>query len=160
MNTIRLVSSLFLCGIVFLMNTSFTGSERYTPILMKRSDLIHSVGFTTEAPDLVRPGKIYYKAPYIFVNERYKGVHVIDNTNPASPRTIGFIRVPGCLDMAVKGDILYVDNSTDLVAFNLSTREVVHRIESVFPEPAYPTNSSFRVKDKPEDMVVVEWKPL
>ena len=31
-------------------------------------------------------GKIYAYGDYIFVNEPYKGVHVIDNTNPAAPR--------------------------------------------------------------------------
>jgi hypothetical protein len=30
-------------------------------------------------------GKIYFKDSYIFVNEVNKGIHVIDNSIPASP---------------------------------------------------------------------------
>lgn len=154
----KLIRGILIIGIVFFSTSSFTPEDDYTPVFMKRSELANSVRFVSEARELKRPGKIYYKSPYIFINERYKGIHVIDNSNPASPRNVGFIIAPGCIDMAVKGYTLYLDNSVDLVAFDLETREVTSRVESVFPEPAHPNNSQYRFKDKPEDMVVVEWK--
>lgn len=65
-------------------------------------------------------GKIYYKAPYIYVNERFKGFHVLDNTDPENPFPIAFIQIFGAEDIAIKGNILYADNYTDLVAVDIS----------------------------------------
>ena len=149
---------LLFAGILLGISTSFTSRDSYEPIFIKRADLAHSVTYSTEDRVLERPGKIYYKSPYLFINEKYKGVHIIDNSNPSSPQKVGFVAVPGCLDMAVKGTILYVDNAIDLVAFDLETKQVTQRVESVFPEPSHPHNLEYRFKDKPEDMIVVEWR--
>lgn len=76
---------------------------------------------TVQAPaDLEQPGKIYVKDQYLFINEIKKGVHVIDNSNPSSPRHVSFISIPGNGDMAVKGHILYADSYMDLVAIDIS----------------------------------------
>jgi hypothetical protein len=69
---------------------------------------------------LKEPGKIYVYDKYLLIAEVKKGIHVIDNSNPASPKNISFVAVPGVLDMAVKDDVLYVDNYTDLVALSLA----------------------------------------
>ena len=37
------------------------------------------------------PGKIYIRGNYIFLNEIDRGVHVIDNSNPSSPRQVSFM---------------------------------------------------------------------
>ena len=103
-------------------------------------------------------GKIYARESYLFVNERYEGIHVINNTNPRQPRAEGFIVAPGCIDMAVKGDILYLDNAVDLVAFNLTTKQVTERIKNVFPEPFAPDNSYVNTSNRPENFVLVGWK--
>lgn len=152
------ILAVLMMGFVFCFGTSFTEPAEYEPILMKRSELVNSVRYIAEGRDLKQPGKIYYKSPYIYINERYKGVHVIDNTDPQLPRKLGFILAPGCIDMAVKDHYLYLDNSVDLVTVDLDTRQVTSRIEAVFPEPAHPNNMRYRFKDKPEDMVVVEWR--
>ena len=47
------------------------------------------------------PGKICVKGNIIFLNDLDKGVHVIDNSNPAQPRKIAFINIPGNEDIAV-----------------------------------------------------------
>ena len=126
---------------------------------MERSELIKSVAYQAGAHEMVSPGKIYHKAPYIYVNEKYKGVHVINNTDPRNPIKEGFISVPGCIDMAVKGDIMYVDNSVDLVAFDLVNKKVTKRIENVFPEPASPENVHYyNGSDRPDGFVLVGWK--
>ena len=158
MKAVRLFFSLLFVACVFCITTSFSSTNSYSPVFMKRADLENSVRFFPEGRDLRRPGKIYLKEPYIYINERYKGIHVYDNSNPEAPKNAGFITIPGCIDLAIKGNILYADNSVDLVAINLETRQVTQRIKSVFPEPAHPQNSSYWHKDKPEDMVLVEWK--
>lgn len=95
----------------------------------------------SNAPKAVsNPGKIYIKGNYIFLNEVDKGIHVIDNTNPAAPKNIAFIDLPGNVDIAVKNDILYADFYMDLVAIDISNplnAKVVKFVPAVFPERVY-----------------------
>src|SRR5690349_11420624 len=84
--------------------------SEYKPLLMSREQLNNSITFLPPR-DLKNPGKIYYKDGYIFVNEKYKGVHIINNQNPENPQNIKFIQIPGCIDMAMKDNMLYVDNA-------------------------------------------------
>ncbi len=92
-------------------------------------------------------GKIYYKSPYIYVNERFKGIHVIDNSDPSNPIRIAFIQVFGCEDIAINGNILYADNYTDLVAIDISDIHnviEVSRVENLYTAEAklYPEGYS------------------
>lgn len=157
----KLVFSLILLGSVFLFNSA-TLDERllqgdYLPIFMERSELNNSVFFDEKNRELINPGKIYSKNQYIFINEKYKGIHIIDNSNPASPKQTGFIVAPGCIDMAIKDNVLYLDNAVDLVAFNLETKQVTERIVDVFPEPLSPQNQYLR-GSRPQEMILVGWK--
>ncbi|MDP4213559.1 MAG: hypothetical protein Q8926_13110 [Bacteroidota bacterium] len=79
---------------------------------------------------LQAPGKIVVYKNYIFLNEESKGVHVVDNTNPALPKNISFINIPGNIDISVKDDILYADEAYgDLVAIDIKnpSRAVVKK---------------------------------
>ena len=78
------------------------------------------------------PGKIYTLGKYIFLNEIDKGIHVIDNTNPSQPRNIAFIAIPGNMDIAIKGNTLYADLYTDLVAIDISNPASVKLKKLVF----------------------------
>ena len=52
----------------------------------------------SNAPKAIeRPGKIYVRAPYIFLNEIDKGIHIIDNSNPANPVNKAIIRHHYCI---------------------------------------------------------------
>ena len=104
--------------------------------------------------ELTAPGKLFYKDGYVFLNELNKGVHIIDARNPASPANIAFVHVPGAVDLAVRGNILYADMYTDLVAIDISDPRKVQLktvLPGVFPDRYY---SSF-IPDK--DMVITEW---
>ena len=132
------------------------------PLYMSYEDLRDAVDYSA-ARDLEKPGKIYFKDGYIFVNENAKGIHIIDNKNPGDPQNIGFIEIPGNVDMAIKGNILYADSYIDLVAIdiaNIANPKEVHRIEDIFPyiTPA-PENEDYRIAavDK-EKGVVVGWE--
>ena len=70
--------------------------------------------------EMIKTGKIYIKGDYIFINEKKEGIHVIDNSDPSNPRNISFIAIPGNLDIAVMGNILYGDSYTDLVAVDIT----------------------------------------
>lgn len=87
--------------------------------------------------EIERPGKIYIRGNYIFLNELDRGIHIIDNSNRTAPKQIAFIDIPGNLDMAVKGNILYADFYTDLVAIDITNPQqiVVKKFtENIFPE--------------------------
>ncbi len=88
------------------------------------------------ARDLENPGKIYVKDQYLYINERNKGIHIIDNSDPTAPRNVSFINIPGNIDIAAKGNIIYVDNYKDLVAIELinpQTINIVKRLENAIP---------------------------
>ena len=84
-----------------------------------------------EARKLSNPGKIYVKDDMILINEMGKGIHLVYNENPQDPKKVGFIKIPGNIDVAVKGDIVYADNYMDLVALNTKTGEI-KRVKNAF----------------------------
>lgn len=147
---------------IFFSSTSFSDIPayrgEYVPVFMKRTELEKSVSYSAQSRDLIQPGKIYYKTPYIYINEKYKGVHIVNNTDPSNPKKEGFITAPGCIDMAVKGNILYLDNAVDLVAFDLDAKKVTERIKNVFPEPIPPKGSYYWSTHNRDEMVIVSWK--
>ncbi len=83
------------------------------------------------ARELNNPGKIYIKDDMILINEMGKGIHLVYNQNPADPKKVGFVKIPGNIDVAMKGDILYADNYMDLVALNTKTGEI-KRVKNAF----------------------------
>lgn len=96
---------------------SYTAQE---PQFMSFKTLRNTVIKATTPTDLEKPGKIYFKEPYLFVNELNKGIHVIDNSDAANPQNIAFIEIPGNVDIAVKGNTLYADSYTDLLSIDIS----------------------------------------
>lgn len=99
---------------------------------------------------LKNPGKIYLYNNYVLINEIHEGVHIIDNSNPTSPQSIAFIPIPGNVDIAMKGNVLYADNYMDLVAIDVTNpnqAQLLKRVESVFP--TYGTNP-----DNPNELLV------
>lgn len=93
--------------------------KRFTPVTISLAEIRQGVR-TETAHALETPGKIYAKGNYLFINEQKKGLHIIDNSNPAAPRIISFITIPGNGDMAVRGNVLYADSYSDLVALDIS----------------------------------------
>jgi len=154
---------------LFILLASFNSClDEYTevftanaPVYLSYEELRRAVKMDTPH-DLVNPGKIYFKGGYIFVNEELKGIHIIDNRDPQNPEKIGFIEIPGNIDMAIKNDILYVDSYVDLVAIDISNvndPKEVHRVENVFPYTTPPYNEDYRVAKVDEEKgVVIDWK--
>ncbi len=134
--------------------------KKYVPVYMSLEELRSSVK-SEPAQVLKKPGKIYMKGNYIFVNEVDKGIHVIDNSNPSSPQNISFISIPGNLDLAVAGNTLYADSYIDLLAIdisNLGSVTVLKRVENAIPQRYYTYGYSYDanlgvVKEWEEKMV-------
>src|SRR5690606_2169924 len=80
-------------------------------------------------------GTIYVYGNYIFVNEFQKGIHVLDNQNPAAPQPIGYIDIPGNTHFTIKNDILYANKLEDLLAIDISDirqPRQVNRLDDMF----------------------------
>lgn len=89
------------------------------PITMGEEEFRNSVDVIAPIP-VKESGKIYAYENYVFVNDQYKGIHVIDNSDPFSPNKISFINIPGNVDIAVKDNFLYADSLRDLLVFDIS----------------------------------------
>ena len=99
--------------------TSTRTYVRFDPIYKLPADF--RVGVSAESPRTLRnPGKMYAFDTYLFINELHEGIHVIDNSNPASPQNIAFWKIPGNVDMAIRGNHLYADQYVDLLTIDIS----------------------------------------
>lgn len=140
---------------------SFNG-EGYRPMYASATDLAQ---VTTEPPQPLRkPGKIYVRGNYLFINEQGKGIHLVDNTDPRNPKKVSFIKVLGNVDIAVKGNYLYADNGLDFVVLNISDPtqvKVEKRIANAFPSPSYPpyTQTYFECVDATKG-IVIGWEKV
>lgn len=106
----------------------------YVPVYETTEELRSQVAFT-EPTEINLPGKIYLLGQYLFINEVGRGIHVIDNEDPARPVSVGFINIPGNYDMAGKGQYLYADSYVDLLVFDVSDINnivEVNRVGGVF----------------------------
>ncbi len=129
--------------------------KKFEPVYMSYEELRASVK-SESALALKKPGKIYIKGNYIFVNEVDKGIHIIDNTNPSSPQNISFIKIPGNLDIAAVGNTLYADSYIDLISLDISNPlsvTVTKRVENALPDRLY-TNGYYA---DPAKGVVIDW---
>lgn len=126
----------------------------FTPVYKERAEVLANI--KSNAPQTIREkGKIFLYGQYIFVNELNKGVHVINNSNPAAPVREAFIDIPGNVDIAVKGNTLYADLYTDLLAIDISNplqARLKKVVRNVFPERIY--SNGFR---SDSTRVVVGW---
>ena len=134
----------------------------YSPVMMKRAEMEQAIG--PEAPrDIQDPAKIYAYGNYLFISEKFQGIHVIDNQNPARPINQGFIRIPGSVDMAVKDATLFADNATDLIGIDISdpanVREI-SRVRDAFPVLLPPDLGLLPevYQNRDPDLVIVEWR--
>ncbi len=141
--------------------------SEYKPVLMTREELEKSISYSPPK-EMVQPGKIYLKGDTIFINEKYKGIHVIDNSDPENPKNIGFIVIPGCMDISMKNNVLYADNSVDLIAISLSEGlnqlNVTKRLRETFPELTPPDNrilqSQYLKENRPVNTLIVGWEKI
>ncbi|MDH7447119.1 hypothetical protein [Aquimarina sp. 2201CG14-23] len=134
-------------------------SSRYEPVFIDRNDFENSVSINDPIA-INTSGKIYIKDGLLFINEVRKGFHIYDNTDPTSPTPIKFLKAPGSTDLAVRDNMIYINQATDLIAiaFNTATNEITltKRVVNVFPELRSP--DGFLPYNIPENNVVVGWE--
>ncbi len=135
----------------------------YEPILMSRTDMESSVQLET-AREIESPGKMWLYNDIIFLVEQYKGIHIIDNSNPAATKTIGFIQVDGCTEITMKDNIMYANNAVDMIGIksvDFASIDVVTRHRNMLPPIASPEpwGDSYYYDKLPENTVIIRWEP-
>ncbi len=89
------------------------------PIIEKRAHVEASIRLTAPRP-IANAGSVVSHQQFLYVVERYEGLHIIDNSNPSAPRKTGFLRIPGSYHVALSGGLLVADNSADVLTFDLT----------------------------------------
>jgi hypothetical protein len=156
-------------GILALNLFLFTSCEDSTykeykgnaPVYMSLEDLREAVA-PVQNVDLENPGKIYFKDNYIFIVEELKGIHVYDNTNPASPVKKTFIKLPGVVDISISGYIMYADSFVDLVVLDVQNIDNIHevgRVKDILPYTVPPVENDYPMAFVDQEKgVVVGWE--
>ncbi len=128
---------------------------RYDPIFVQPQDF-RNTGVVAEAPrPLKKSGKMYLIGTYLLINEQMEGIHVFDNSDPSSPAPIVFWKIPGNVDMAIRGQYLYADQYVDLLSIDISHIQqprIVCRTENVFSLKGYYPGRGYFVGYKKTDV--------
>lgn len=126
----------------------------YTPVYKTTQEVRSNI--KSNAPlTIVNPGKLFIRGNYIYLNETDKGIHVIDNSNPSLPKNVAFITIPGNMDLAVKGNMLYADLYSDLVTLDITDplhAQLKNVISNAFPFRRYPNGFTMD-----ETKIIVDW---
>ncbi len=102
----------------------------------------------------------------VLVNDIENGIHIIDNSNPKSPKKVACIKIEASNDMEIKDNYLYVDSLMDLVIFDISDvndiKEVT-RLKDVFSSCVvmpFMEDLVYDYKDQTpnSDEIIIGWK--
>lgn len=167
--TIRTLVMALVTLVLFALMAFQTSSDsfpysNYKPIMMKRADMEAAIGLQEPQP-IVAPGKLWLYNNFIFIIEQYKGIHILNNTNPANTQNVGFIHIDGCTEVAVKSGVIYTNNAVDLIALKSTSAfdaiEVKSRNRDALPSIASPEpwNDWYYTNILPENTIIVRWEP-
>lgn len=138
---------LFFLGTVLMTTMSCTKDsctttvtyKKYSPIYKTLDEMNQPVQIL-ESKEIKETGKIFASGNYLLINELYKGIHIIDNSTPTSPKQVAYIEIAGNIDMAVKGNTLFADSYFDLLAFDFSDPShpvLLNRVKHLYPDTKY-----------------------
>lgn len=131
--------------------------DPYTPVILDRPAFENSVQ-SLPSQNIIKSGKIYIKDNLMFINEVNKGFHVYNYSNPENPILIGFIQILGATDLAIRDNMVYINQAIDLVTleYNPSNNSILikHRNKNVFPQKSSPNGT---IANTTENQIVVDW---
>lgn len=154
---LKSIVTVSLSAVVFTSCLKDVGSKKYklySPIIEKMENQLSKIKSSNPLA-ITNAGKLFVIGNYVYLNEKEKGIHVIDNTNPANPINKYFINIPGNTDLVIKNNILYANCYTDIVAIDISNiNNIVTKkvLEDVFSDLRFV--SGFTV---PQREIVVGW---
>lgn len=112
----------------------------------------------SDGRELNKPGKIYFKDNYMYINEYQAGIHVVDLSDPEDPRIIAFVEIPGNVDISIRNDILYAESYVDLVLIDVSDPSqpgFIKRIEDMFEYVIPPYDYDYPLDEIDEEKGVI-----
>jgi len=135
--------TIFLFSLSLLVMTSCSDYIKETvtykvnePVFMSNETFRNSVKVSTVPQTISGIGKMCFYNNYLYISEPNKGIHIINNTDPANPQVTGFIQILGNADLAIRNGLLYADSFIDLVWFDVTNPaypELKGRLDSIFP---------------------------
>jgi hypothetical protein len=147
----------FIVALLFLCSCADEYDElNAIPILMSRNEMEAAVKLETPRP-IRKAGPTCLFKHALYVQERYEGVHVFDNSNPTAPVKKGFLRIPGSYHIAVLKGILVADNAVDLITFDLSNPLqpiLKERVRSILSQTPAPYGTIFKHIPSADELVV------
>jgi hypothetical protein len=153
------------CCLLGLNSCIFTSNDpedfepvvNYNPVIMERTAFEASVEVLPPT-NIIKAGKIYIKDNFTFINDVNRGYHVYNYSDATSPIAIAFIKMPGATDLAIRDNVLYINQAVDLVTllYNTSTNEleIKDRDRNVFPQKISPDGS---IASTNQNQIVVNW---
>ncbi|RXK81958.1 LVIVD repeat-containing protein [Filimonas effusa] len=108
----------------------------YRPVYQVPDEVKASIKSSTPR-SIKSTGKLAVRGNFIYLSELNKGVHIIDFSNPSAPANIGFVAIPGCVDLAVRDHYLYADCYTSLVVVDIAdprNTKLTQFMDNVFPD--------------------------
>ena len=130
-----LLFGLLLTGCIEDRCTDTVTYTAYEPVVLVAGAWRNDDFPATEGRTVCDPSAFYVYGDLLFVLDRQAGLHIIDNRDNANPVPLKFIEIPGGEGMAVRNDVLYVNQYIDLLAFDLSdpaNPELLSRTKDVF----------------------------
>ena len=153
---------LFLLTILGVVMTSCEDKRLQTymanvPLYMTYDELRSSFKVGAEQA-LEKPGKIYFKDNYMYINEYQKGIHVVDLSDPENPDRKVFIEIPGNVDISIRNDVLFAESYVDLVLIDVSDPSqpiFIKRIEDMFEYVIPPYDYDYPLDEIDQDKGVI-----
>jgi len=164
---------LFLFSLLLIALTSCSDyvTEKVTykinePIFMNADIFRNSVKVSTIPHTITGLGKMCFYNNYLYISEPEKGIHIINNANPAKPQVVGYIELLGNADLAIRNGLLYADSYIDLVWFdvtNPSHPELKGRLDSIFTTAIPMTGNNYGIDyaqsyGKSNQGIIIGWK--
>lgn len=152
--------------LLFFSGSNKTSIIGYQPIYASETEAKNVV--FVEPQIMQNQGKIYVKGDYIYIGDIDLGVHIIDNTSPEDPQKIGFLRIYGNRDIAIKDNALYADNFEDLITIDISDMsnpvvtnrmKNIYEFEGVYYPPNVPAGTYFECVDESKGYVI-GWREI
>jgi hypothetical protein len=160
--TVQMLSGLvFVLAISIIFNACLKDTIKsryaytfYVPVYKTKAEV--KAGIKSNPPrSIISPGKIYVYGHFIFINDIDRGIHVIDNSNPYTPRNVSFINIPGNMDIAVKENTLYADLYTDLISIAIKNPENI--VLKKLTENVFPYRNFYNSFSQDSAKIIVDW---
>lgn len=112
---------------------------------------------------ILKAGKIYVLGHTLYQVEQDAGIHVLDITNSAEPKKLGFIPVAGAQEISIKDQLLYTNHYNDLLVLDISSLEdikILNRVPNTFKlqNGLLPPERGYFDCPDPEKGSVIGWE--